>query len=97
MHAERSEITHASVVAQRESAVSSTVEGEAVILSIDSGRFYRLNGVGSRIWRALEAETEVAKLCDWAIGAFDVDPAACEREVFQFLNEINDQGLLTVR
>jgi hypothetical protein len=97
MHAERSEITLSSVVAQRKTAVSSIVDGEAVILSIDSGCFYRLNGVGSRIWRSLQAETEVARLCDWAHDTFQAPPEVCDRDVLEFLNEINGQGLITVR
>jgi hypothetical protein len=97
MNAGQSKITHSSVVAQRKTAVSSIVDGEAVILSIDSGSFYRLNGVGSRIWRTLQDETEVARLCDWAHDTFRADPEVCDRDVLEFLNEINDQGLITVR
>jgi hypothetical protein len=97
VNVEQAEITLSSVVAQRKTAVSSIVDGEAVILSIDSGSFYRLNGVGSRIWRTLQDETAVAALCDWAHATFRADPEVCDRDVLEFLNEINGQGLITVR
>lgn len=90
-------ITPETRVAQKSSAVSSVVEGEAVILDIDSGYFFQLNSVASRIWEALQSEMTISSLCDQLHTQFAVDPDVCAGDVFEFLNEMSSRGLISVK
>ncbi len=91
------QITRETLVAQKGGAVSSIVEGEAVILDIDSGYFFQLNAVASRIWEALQSEMTISSLCDQLHTQFVADPEVCTGDVLEFLNEMSLRGLISVK
>jgi hypothetical protein len=74
--------------------VASEVNGEVVILSIDSGHFFQLNAIGSRIWDILEAPRTLGEICSAMCGQFDVEAEACRTDVFAFVQQMRDKGLL---
>ena len=72
------------------------MEGETVMMSIAKGKYYGLREVANEIWNGLREPTPVRDLCSGLQAAFDVTPDQCEREVLQFLNELHDEGLVSV-
>ena len=81
-------------IARAEGLVASEVNGDIVILSIDSGHFFHLNATGSRLWDLLESPMTVAELCVKARERFAVDADACRRDVGDFVQGLRDKGLL---
>ena len=73
------------------------IDGEVVMMTIDSGKYYGLAGIGSRIWVLIEQPMEVSKLCGLLLDEFEVDRETCEADLLVFLNEMETQGLLEVR
>jgi hypothetical protein len=67
---------------------------EAVMLSIDAGKYYGLNSVAARIWELLEQPATVAELCAQICEEFDVDKQTCEAEVLKFAEDIIDNGIV---
>lgn len=90
------DITDDSRLARAEAAIASEVEGEAVILDIESGYFFRLNPIGSRIWWALETETSLPGVCARLQETFAVSPQTCRADVLEFLGELKERGLISV-
>jgi hypothetical protein len=74
--------------------VASEIDGEAVILSIDSGQFFQLNQVGSRIWDALAVPTAMGDLCRAMQDRFDVDQDTCRRDIADFVALLAQHGLV---
>ncbi len=75
------------------------LEGEAVLLDLDSGICYGLNGVGSWIWRRVSShggdlpfETVVAEL----VAEFEVEPAVAERHLADFVEALRANRLAHV-
>ena len=85
-----------SVVHQSEEQVSAEVDGEVVMMSVEQGNYYGLDEVGSRIWELVETPSTVTAVCDALVAEFDVDRATCEGDVIRFIQEMADQGLVTV-
>ena len=88
------DVTDDARIARADGLVASEIDGDLVILSIDSGHFFHLNATGSRLWDLLDAPMTVAELCDKARQRFAVDADECRRDVGAFVRGLRDKGLL---
>lgn len=77
--------------------VASEIDGEMVILSIESGHFFQLNDVGSRIWEALETPMTMADLSRAMMDRFDVDEETCRSDVAEFVGLLTQNGLAVAK
>ena len=91
------ELTRESVISQVEEIVASDIDGETVMMSIESGKYYGLDDIGSRIWEFIEKPIKVSDLIDTLLERFDVDRETCEKDVLKFLNELNEDKILIVK
>ena len=71
------------------------IEGEAVILSMDSKVLRGLNPVGSRIWELIDGRRSVEEIVGAIVKEFDVEPARAGEDVRSFVQEVLDKGLVT--
>jgi hypothetical protein len=75
--------------------VSSTVEGEAVILHMASGVYYGLDPVGSHIWTLLQEQAHtVGELRDQVCERYDVAADRAETDVRSLLDDLLAEGLV---
>ena len=84
------------VISQGEDQVFTIVEGEAVLMSIGNGRYYRLDDIGTRIWVLIEAPTSLGALCDQLVKEFKVERDACETDVMPLLEKMLKHNLIRV-
>ena len=83
-------------IAQTKELVSSDLDGETVLLSIETGKYYNMDPIGSRIWELIEEPLSVSKLCDILLNEFEVERKQCEQEVVAFLNKLAGDRLVQV-
>ncbi|MCZ2095291.1 MAG: lasso peptide biosynthesis PqqD family chaperone [Anaerolineae bacterium] len=76
--------------------VSSEIDDDLVILSVERGRYYSTQVVGQRIWALLAAPIRVDQICDALLGEFEVERPICEQEVITFLSQLRQEGLIEV-
>ena len=76
--------------------VSSEIDDNLVILSVERGRYYGTEVVGQRILALLAAPIRVDNLCDALTAEFEVERAICEQEVLAFLSQLQAEGLIEV-
>ena len=67
---------------------------EAVMMSIEAGRYYSVNAVGARIWELLETPKTVTQLCSQICEEFEVDAQVCESDVLRFVNDLIDNRIV---
>ena len=67
---------------------------EAVMMSIEAGRYYGVNAVGARIWELLETPRTIEQLCTQLCDEFDVDAQTCEVAVVEFTRKLIDNGIV---
>lgn len=72
------------------------LDNGVVLLSIVAGRYYRLNEVGSEVWRALEKEITVSILCKNVAEKFGVETTVIERDIVLFLNQLLEHRLISI-
>ena len=71
------------------------IEGEAVILSMDTKVLRGLNPVGSRIWELIDGQRSVDDLVEVIVREFDVVVQTAREDVGAFLRELLARGLVT--
>lgn len=84
------------IVARHEEPVAVEVDRTVVMMSIDQGMYFGLEGTGPRIWALLDQPRSVGSVCDALISEFDVDAEECRREVIDFLEELRRAQLIRV-
>lgn len=88
------EIVASSVVQRRATVLAAEVGGEVVLMSVERGKYFGLDVVGSDIWKAIEAPTDVASLCDRLSRRYDGAPDVIARDVITLLQQLAAQDLL---
>lgn len=63
-------------------------------MSIETGEYYGLNPVASRIWELLETPHTFNQLIDKLMQEFDIDEASCQRDVEAFLKQMMEKKLV---
>ena len=71
------------------------IEGEAVILSLDSKVFRGLNAVGSRVWELIDGRRSVDEIVTRIVAEFEVTPEVAARDVGAFVAELLEKRLVT--
>lgn len=85
-----------SVVQRVPEPVSSEIDDDLVILSVERGRYYGTEIVGNRIWALLAEPIRVDAICEALLAEFEIERSVCEQEVRAFLGQLQDEGLVQV-
>lgn len=85
-----------SIITKNPSIISSRMDDEVVMMSIEKGNYYGLNPVAAEIWEMLTGPMTVQSVCDRLMEAFDVGQEQCHREVFSYLEKLATEGLIVV-
>ena len=76
--------------------VSRDLEGEAVILNLESGIYFGLDKVGTRIWSLLQEDGSLRRAFDAMQQEYDVAPETLERDILRLVGELRAKGLVTL-
>jgi hypothetical protein len=70
-------------------------DDEAVLMSMEVGRYFGLNAVAIRVWELLvERPRTIVELSCAISEEFDVEPPACQADVTAFVQSLVDNGIL---
>lgn len=88
------EISQSTRVVLSAAQISTTIEDEEVILHVDSGAYFGLDGVGGRIWELLDDDPAVGEIEATIHDEFAVDREQVEIDVRAFVAELESEGLV---
>jgi hypothetical protein len=83
-----------SLIQRNGDLVSCDLDGETVLMSMETGKYYGMNSMGSHIWALLETTRSVSEICKVLLAEFDVERQLCEREMLAFLNNLARENLI---
>ncbi len=75
-------------------AVFRELGDEAVVLNLESGMYFGLNGVALRIWQLIDQLGQLPAVRDAVVAEFDVDPDAADRDLTNLVEELLARGLV---
>lgn len=87
--------TH-TTIQHKSSNMSAEIDNDLVIMSIENGHYYGLNGVGKRIWQLSSTPQTLATICAQLQQEYEIDPQTCESETIAYTNQMIDLRLLEV-
>jgi hypothetical protein len=85
-----------SVVVASRDQVFCDVGAEAVILHLQSGIYYGLNAVGTRIWRCLQQPCTVSEIRSVLLQHYEVNSEECSCDLLQLLDQLSEVRLIDV-
>lgn len=71
-------------------------QDQAVMMSLESQRYYGLDAVGLRIWEILDAPRSIDEIVTQILSEFSVDQPTCQSAVLRFAQEMIDHGVARV-
>jgi hypothetical protein len=71
-----------------ESALFTPIDDAIVMMDIDSGAYYELDGTAARIWHALDRPVTMGELCAGLQERYRVEPDRCRADVSKFVGEL---------
>lgn len=77
--------------------ISTSIEGETVILGVTSGKYSGINEVGSVIWNILEKQVTFADVLQAVLAEFNTTASDCKPDLLEFLNNLVEHKLIEVK
>lgn len=77
-----------------EDVIFRELNGEAVILNLDSGTYFGLDSVGMRIWQLCEQHASLREVWEAMQREFDAPSDTLRLDLLAFVNELSSKGLL---
>ncbi len=72
------------------------LEGEAVLLDMESGRYFGLNEVGTSVWVLIKEPRTVSEILQVLKHEYKVDELQLQQDVMAFLEAMNARQLIQV-
>ena len=84
------------VVERNQEIDASDLDGEKVMMDMESGNYFMLNPVGSRIWDLIDKPVTVAEIINSLREEYEVEESECQQAVKEFLHELHHSNLLLI-
>ena len=72
------------------------LEGESVLLNLETERYFGLDSTGTRMWKAVTAAPDISVAYQELLDEFDVDPELLRSNLADLLGRLVENGLLEV-
>ena len=74
--------------------VETELDGEIVLMNVDTGRFHVLKETGLAIWRLIDGERDLTAIQSELMGLYAVEEVQCRAETVKFIEMLNGAGLV---
>jgi len=78
------------------SVLSREVQGEAVLLHLDSGEYFGLDPVATRIWQLIGEKGDLEAVEEALADEYDVDPSVAAADLRRILDELLQKRLIEI-
>lgn len=83
-----------SVVAVADNVLFQPVGGGAVLLNLETERYFSLNEIGTLMWQAFVAGETPRHFCQKLVSEYSVDCATCQADALRLIADLIAAGLL---
>jgi len=90
-------IADAAIVSRSPSILTAEVDGEIVMMSIEQGRYFGLDHIGSDIWKRIEPPCTFATLIDGLAADYEADRTTIVTEVQSLLDHMAKHDIVRFR
>jgi hypothetical protein len=72
------------------------LQGESVLLNVNSGRYFGLDEVGTRMWAVLTSSESIEQACETLLAEYDVEGEKLRQDVMELIAKLVEHGLVEV-
>lgn len=90
------EITGATTIRRNPELLSVEMDGDLVMMSIESGNYFGVSGVGPTIWEFLESPKNFDQIVAEICASFEVDAPVASADLRKFLDNLAENGMIEV-
>ena len=84
-------------IVERNHEIDATdLDGEKVMMDLDKGQYFMLNGVGGDIWELTEKPISVQNIIESLRKEYEVSAEECEHTVKDFLHHMHHASLVMI-
>ena len=83
-----------SIIVRKIGIIASDMDGETVMMNVDTGKYYNLGKTGGTIWSLVENPIKVKNLIEKLMEDYNVTKEQCEKDVLPFLHIIYQRKLI---
>lgn len=91
-----SEITGATVLRRNPELLSVEMDGDLVMMSIETGSYFGVSGIGPSIWEFLENPRKFDEVVDEICENFEVDPDTAAADLHIFVARLAENGMVEI-
>jgi len=81
---------------RREGVISQSADGEAVVLDIESGNYFALNAVGTRIWELCDGNRPTCDILSAICKEFDVSEDVARNDTIDLIEQLERERLVVL-
>ncbi len=74
----------------------SEVDGETVLMNIESGHYFGLNDISTAIWNKIGSGKKISQVVDDLLEEFDIDRTTCEQDTLQCITGMANMQLVLI-
>jgi hypothetical protein len=87
-------VDHSTVFGRRDRVLVQQVDGQTVLLDIQSGQYYSLNDVGRSVWDLCDGTRTVADIIDAVCTEYEVPEETASEDAGALLESLAGEGLV---
>jgi len=72
------------------------VDGEMVLLDMNSENYFGLDEVGTAIWQAMQEKGTLQEVHDAMLEQYEVEPEVLKKDLLDFAEKLKENGLIDV-
>ena len=89
-------LDYSSKITIPESVLMQELDGEAVLLHLDSGKYFGLDEVGTRMWQLLKSSASIQVAFEQILAEYEVEPGQLRTDLEDLIAELSEQKLIEV-
>ncbi len=72
------------------------VDGEMVLLDMNSENYFGLDAVGTDIWQAVQEHEKLEEVLNVLLEQYEVEEEVLKKDLFAFVGKLQESGLVEV-
>jgi hypothetical protein len=76
--------------------IHETIDGETVIVNLDSGNYYSLDTVGADVWECMVKNSPVHRIIETIGSRYTGERNNIEMAIYQFIDEMQQENLIVI-
>ena len=84
-------------IKRNDEVFANELDHEIVMMHLDTGKYYGLDEIGTRIWKLIEQKIQVKEIVAQLVQEYSVNEHDCTTDVIDLLNDLWANDLIVVK